>query len=133
MHFRSGIGGDSQITTTAYNIIADLDALEAMIKGKGQNLEASLTQIENYQKQMQDLKRRILQEEQQLRLIMAPTYLPGDRDKAASEQQVRDTLLFRTSCHLFRSYIFSIHSFDYVRFTNSSILVTLSNNSIFLS
>lgn len=93
MHFRSGIGGDSQITTTAYNIIADLDALEALIKGKAQNLETSLTQIDDYHKQIQELKKRILQEEQQLRLIMAPTYLPGDRDKAASEQQVRDTLL----------------------------------------
>lgn len=102
MHFRSGIGGDSQITTTAYNIIADLDALEALIKGKAQNLEASLTQIEDYQKQIQELKKRVLQEEQQLRLIMAPTYLPGDRDKAASEQQVRDTLLprFKTFIHL---------------------------------
>lgn len=95
MHFRSGIGGDSQITTTAYNIIADLDALEAIIKGKAQNLEASVSQIDDYQKQIQDLKKRILQEEQQLRLIMAPTYLPGDRDKAASEQQVRDSLLIR--------------------------------------
>lgn len=102
MHFRSGIGGDSQITTTAYNIIADLDALEALIKGKAQNLEASLTQIEDYQKQIQELKKRVLQEEQQLRLIMAPTYLPGDRDKAASEQQVRDTLLprFKNFIHL---------------------------------
>lgn len=97
MHFRSGIGGDSQITTTAYNIISDLDALEAIIKGKAQNLEASLSQIDVYQKQMQDLKKRILQEEQQLRLIMAPTYLPGDREKAASEQQVRDTFISKSN------------------------------------
>lgn len=89
MHFRSGIGGDSQITTTAYNIIADLDALEAIIKDKAHNLEASLSQIDDYQKQIQELRKRILQEEQQLRLIMAPTYLPGDREKAASEQQVK--------------------------------------------
>lgn len=97
MHFRSGIGGDSQITTTAYNIIADLDALEAIIKGKAQNLEASVSQIDDYQKQMQDLKKRILQEEQQLRLIMAPTYLPGDREKAASEQQVRDAFISKSN------------------------------------
>lgn len=89
MHFRSGIGGDSQITTSAYNVIADLDGLEAIVKDKAHNLEASLSQIDDYQKQIQELRKRILQEEQQLRLIMAPTYLPGDREKAASEQQVR--------------------------------------------
>lgn len=65
-----------------------MDALEAIIRGKVQNLETSLSQIDDYQKQIQELKKRILQEEQQLRLIMAPTYLPGDREKATSEQQV---------------------------------------------
>lgn len=93
MHFRSGIGGDSQITETAYKVIADLDALEALVRSKAQNLEASLTQIDDYQKQIQQLRKRILQEEQQLRLIMAPTYLPGDREKAASEQQVRNVFI----------------------------------------
>lgn len=89
MHFRSGIGGDSKITTTAYNIIADLEALEAIVKGKAQSLDSSLSQIDDYQKQIQQLRQRILQEEQQLRLVMAPTYMPHDREKAASEQQVR--------------------------------------------
>lgn len=89
MHFRSGIGGDSKITTTAYDIIANLDGLEAVVKDKAQNLEASLSQIDEYQKQIQDLRKRILQEEQQLRLVMAPTYLPNDREKADANEQVR--------------------------------------------
>lgn len=89
MHFRSGIGGDSKITSSAYEIISNLEGLEAVIKKKAQNLEASLSQIDEYQKQIQDLRKRILQEEQQLRLVMAPTYLPNDREKAAANEQVR--------------------------------------------
>lgn len=88
MHFRSGIGGDSKITATAYDIIAELEKLEETVKSMEQNLEASLNQIDEYQKQIQELRKRILQEEQQLRLVMAPTYLPGDRAKADTEQQV---------------------------------------------
>lgn len=89
MHFRAGIGGDSKITTTAYDIIANLESLETIIKEKAQNLEASLSQIDKYQQQVQDLRKRILQEEQQLRLVLAPTYLPNDREKAAADEQVR--------------------------------------------
>ncbi|XP_031632357.1 nesprin-1 isoform X5 [Contarinia nasturtii] len=88
VHFRSGIGGDSKITTTAYGIIADLERLEEIVKDKAQNLETSLSQIDEYQKHIQELRRRILQEEQQLRLVMAPTYLPNDREKAVSDQQM---------------------------------------------
>lgn len=89
MHFRSGIGGDSKITTTAYDIIANLESLETIIKEKAQNLEASLSQIDKYQQQIQDLRKRILKEEQQLRLVLTPTYLPNDREKAAADEQVR--------------------------------------------
>lgn len=60
-----------------------------MVKQKAQNLEGSLSQVDEYQKQIQELRKQILQEEQQLRLVMAPTYLPNDRGKAATEQQVR--------------------------------------------
>lgn len=133
MHFRSGIGGDSQITTTAYNIIADLDALEALIKGKAQNLEASLSQIDDYQKQIQELKKRILQEEQQLRLIMAPTYLPGDRDKAASEQQVRDSFLLRFRISYFIFIHLEIISFILITCDLQTFRLVTLKNSIFLS
>lgn len=133
MHFRSGIGGDSQITTTAYNIIADLDALEALIKGKAQNLEASLSQIDDYQKQIQELKKRILQEEQQLRLIMAPTYLPGDRDKAVSEQQVRDSFLLRFRISYFIFIHLEIISFILITCDLQTFRLVTLKNSIFLS
>lgn len=116
MHFRSGIGGDSKITTTAYNIIADLEALEAVVKDKAHNLESSLSQIDDYQKQIQELRQRILQEEQQLRLVMAPTYMPHDREKAASEQQVR---FFRPFLYRFETCSFSrLLIFLYVRYHN---------------
>lgn len=88
MHFRSGIGGDSKITSTAHSIIADLERLEAIVRNKAQDLEASLSQIDEYQKEIQELRKRILQEEQQLRLVMSPTYLPNNQEKATIEQQV---------------------------------------------
>lgn len=66
-----------------------MDDLEAAIKAKSVELERSLTQLDDYQRQIQELRKRIIQEEQQLRVVLAPTYLPHDRDKAISEQQVR--------------------------------------------
>lgn len=89
MHFRSGIGGDSKIASTAYDMIANLESLEAIVRQKAQDLEASLLQVDEYQKQIQELRKQILQGEQQLRLVMAPSYSPGDQEKAATEQQVR--------------------------------------------
>lgn len=88
-----------------------MDALEALIRGKAQHLEASVSQIDDYQKQIQDLKKRILQEEQQLRLIMAPTYSPGDRDKAASEQQVSQYFYCVSN---FIELFFFVHTFRHV-------------------
>lgn len=55
---------------------------------KVQNLESVLQQIDVYQQQMQSLRHKIIEEEQQLRAVMAPTYLPHDREKAMAEQQV---------------------------------------------
>lgn len=89
VHFRSGIGGDSKITETAYAILHDLDELNQLVKSKNANLEQALSQLEDYQQQMQNLRQKIIHEEQQLRLVLAPTYLPHDRDKAITEQQVR--------------------------------------------
>lgn len=66
-----------------------MDELEAAIKLKSNELEQSLAQLDEYQQQIQQLRKKIIQEEQQLRLVLAPTYLPHDRDKATTEQQVR--------------------------------------------
>jgi len=88
VHFRSGIGGDSRITETAYEIIHDLDELNNNVKQKSSELDKSLAQLEDYQLQMQALRQKIIQEEQQLRLVLAPTYLPHDREKAVTEQQM---------------------------------------------
>lgn len=52
-------------------------------------MEQSLLQLEEYQHQIQALRQKIIHEEQQLRTVLAPTYLPHDREKAITEQQVR--------------------------------------------
>lgn len=88
MHFRAGIGGDTKISETAGQIIRELDDLAAIVRTKITSLEASLTQIEQYQRLQQQLRQKIMHEEQQLRLALAPTYLPHDRDRALNEQQV---------------------------------------------
>lgn len=66
-----------------------MDELDALVKGKSNELEQSLAQLESYQTQMQNLRQKIIHEEQQLRMVMAPSYLPHDREKAVTEQQVR--------------------------------------------
>lgn len=38
--------------------------------------------------EVQQLRQQIVQVEQQLRAVMAPTYLPHDREQAARDQQV---------------------------------------------
>lgn len=88
VHFRSGIGGDSKITETAYGIIGELDQLNQLVRSKTTELEQSLSQLEGYQTQIQLLRQKIIQEEQHLRVVMAPTYLPHDRETAITEQQV---------------------------------------------
>lgn len=106
VHFRSGIGGDSKITETAYAILHDLDGLNQLVKSKCTNLEQALSQLDVYQQQMQSLRQKIIQEEQLLRQALAPTYLPHDRDKAITEQQVS-------------------HDFESVRFVMLSLSILL--------
>lgn len=66
----------------------DLDELSDLVKAKNNSLERTLAQLDTYQQQIQSLRQKILHEEQQLRLVLAPTYLPHDREKAVTEQQV---------------------------------------------
>lgn len=72
----------------ALAIIRELDDLAQTIKTKNSSLERTLEQLEQYQQQQQQLRQKIMHEEQQLRLVLAPTYLPHDRNRAVNEQQV---------------------------------------------
>jgi len=89
VHFRNGMGGDPRLSENVDDLVRVLDGLGELVKAKSQSLEQTLAQIDVYQQQMQTLRQRIIQEEQQLRLVMAPTYLPHDRERALAEQQVR--------------------------------------------
>lgn len=88
VHFRSGIGGDSKVSEAGEELLQDLDLLLGSVKEHTGSLDATLTQIDKYQQEMQQLRQQIVQVEQQLRLVLAPTYLPHDREKALAEQQV---------------------------------------------
>nr|AAM50743.1 HL01686p [Drosophila melanogaster] len=87
VHFRNGMGGDPRLSENVDDLVRVLDGLGELVKAKSQSLEQTLAQIDVYQQQMQSLRQRIIQEEQQLRLVMAPTYLPHDRERALAEQQ----------------------------------------------
>lgn len=89
VHFRNGIGGDPRISENVDDLLKVLDELNGLVKTKTSSLEETLQQIDVYQQQMQTLRQKIIQEEQQLRLVLAPTYLPHDRERALAEQQVR--------------------------------------------
>lgn len=43
--------------------------------------------------EIQQLKQQVVQVEQQLRVVMSPTYLPHDRDKATEDQNVSLTFI----------------------------------------
>lgn len=87
VHFRSGIGGDPRLAENVDELLKVLDELNVLVKTKTISLEETLNQIDIYQQQMQQLRQKIIQEEQQLRSLMAPTYSPNDREKALADQQ----------------------------------------------
>lgn len=90
-----------------------------MVKGRSTELERSLAQLEEYQSQMQQLRQKIVQEEQHLRVVLAPTYSPHDREAAISEQQVSVFVFHRV---VFFSTIFVIFvSTPHFIFRSSSI------------
>jgi nesprin-1 len=44
-----------------------------------------------FEQEIQQLRQQIINVEQQLRVVMAPTYLPHNREKALEEQNVSRT------------------------------------------
>ncbi|XP_037820346.1 uncharacterized protein LOC119609573 [Lucilia sericata] len=87
VHFKNGMGGDPRLSENVDELLKELDGLAVLVKTKCSSLEETLQQIDIYQQQMQTLRQKIIQEEQQLRLVMAPTYLPHERERAMAEQQ----------------------------------------------
>lgn len=69
-------------------MIKELDLFLNSIRSQTSQLEAAIVQVEQYQMEVQQLRQQIIQVEQQLRTVLAPTYLPHDREQAARDQQV---------------------------------------------
>lgn len=76
------------MTQAAQEMIRELDALHNVVKDQSGKLETAITQVDHYQNEVQHLRQQIIQVEQQLRTVLAPTYLPHDREQAAKDQQV---------------------------------------------
>lgn len=96
VHFRSGIGGDTKVTESAEELLKELEDLLLVVKEQVANLESCIGQVDQYQIELQQLRQQIAQVEHQLRVVMAPTYSPHDREKAIEEQQV-GTKVFASS------------------------------------
>nr|XP_050869210.1 muscle-specific protein 300 kDa [Vespula vulgaris] len=88
VHFRSGIGGDKKITEIAEELLSELDVLYKTVTEETASLELCLDQIDQYQQEIQKLRQKVVQVEQQLRTVLSPTYLPNNREKAIQEQQI---------------------------------------------
>ncbi|XP_008555407.1 muscle-specific protein 300 kDa isoform X6 [Microplitis demolitor] len=88
VHFKTGIGGDNKIAETADDMINELNLLNDTVKEQTASLESCLTQIDQYQQEIQQIRHQIIQVEQQLRSALSPTYLPNDRERAMQEQQI---------------------------------------------
>ncbi|XP_039285327.1 nesprin-1-like [Nilaparvata lugens] len=86
VHFKSGVGCDKKVSETAEELGHELEALNALVKEQSSALDATLTQIDKYQQEIQNLKQQVVQVEQHLRTVTSPTYLPHDREKATEEQ-----------------------------------------------
>lgn len=68
-------------------VIEDLDKLNRDVFQTTQNLDKALVQIDECQSEMQAIRQRIVQEEQQLRNILSPLHQSCDSDK---NEQVSD-------------------------------------------
>lgn len=62
-------------------VIEDLDKLNRDVFQTTQNLDKALVQIDECQSEMQAIRQRIVQEEQQLRNILSPLHQSSDSDK----------------------------------------------------
>ncbi|XP_034241824.1 uncharacterized protein LOC117645652 isoform X2 [Thrips palmi] len=86
IHFRSGVGGNGKVTEEASQLINELDRLMNDIKEQTTTLEACLSQIDQYQHEIQQLRTQIVSVEAQLRSALSPNYSPHDRDRALHDQ-----------------------------------------------
>jgi nesprin-1 len=99
------MGGDAKVSEQVADIIKELEQHLVLVKEQSATLEASLAQIDRYQQvgtrnqgklvfsllsyqEIQQLRQQIINVEQQLRVVMAPTYLPHNRERALEEQNV---------------------------------------------
>ncbi|KAJ8895767.1 hypothetical protein PR048_001105 [Dryococelus australis] len=107
VHFRSGVGGDAKVTESAEEILKELDQLHDVVKEQSTSLETCLAQLDQYQQEIQQLRQQIVQVEQQLRIVLSPTYMAHDRDKAQEEQNVSTALysLCATNLTLMKQFI----------------------------
>ena len=81
-------------------ITVQMEDLGRLIKDRSRQLEETLNQIEVYQQSITQLRQRIIQEEQKLRVILTPAYLTQNKERAVAEEQVR-VCFHLTHKHLF--------------------------------
>jgi len=86
VHFREELSTEQDIQKLGREIAGDLDSLTETLKLQSMNLEACLTQLDQYQQDIAVLRQKILACEGELRTVSSPAYTAKDRDKALAEQ-----------------------------------------------
>lgn len=87
VHFHSEVvySDNPNIVHSGRTVIEDLDKLNRDVFQTTQNLDQALVQIDECQSEMQAIRQRIVQEEQQLRNILSPLHQSCDSDKNEQE------------------------------------------------
>jgi len=86
VHFREEITQEQDIQKLGKEIAQSLDVLSEDVKEQCKTLESCLTQLDQYQQEISQLRQNILGCEAQLRAVSSPAYTAKDRDKALAEQ-----------------------------------------------
>lgn len=106
-------------------MMKELDNLRDAVKDQSVKLEVAINQVDHYQNEVQQLRQKIIQVEQQLRTVQAPTHLPHDREQAANDQQVGYFSFVLFFFNFFRwrllGLVFPIYIFIYIFFVISNI------------
>ncbi|XP_043237695.1 nesprin-1-like isoform X2 [Amphibalanus amphitrite] len=88
VHFRSGyFDGASVVEERRAELETELRALQTTVDQHCQALGVCVAQLEQYQQDVQTLRARILEVDQQLRTVSQPAHVAKDRDAALAQQE----------------------------------------------
>ncbi|XP_037073133.1 uncharacterized protein LOC119094164 [Pollicipes pollicipes] len=103
VHFRSGyFAGASVVEERRSELESELRQLQTTVDEQCRSLAVCVSQLEQYQQDVQTLRARILEIDQQLRTVSQPAHVARDRDVALAQQRADEPVFAdpgrRTAC-----------------------------------